>query len=109
MSRYIDAENKEAVRLTIFRDVRNLKYMLWIMTRSTYVMLNFDTEIAAQKAQRSLAKSFALDGKDVKIDDGPKEITIYEAQHWDIPDPAKLRVRNAGDPVPVAQPPAVQM
>ena len=70
---------KDTVRLTIFRDVRQLKYVLWIMTRATrsleYARLNFETEIAAQKAQRGLAKAFALDGQIVQIDDGVKEIT----------------------------------
>lgn len=70
---------KDTVKLTIFRDVRNLQYVLWILTKTKrileYSRLLFDTELAAQKAQRGLAKAFALDGKEVHIDDEEKELT----------------------------------
>ncbi len=70
---------KDTIRLTIFRDVRNNQYVLWIMTRATksleYARLNFDTEIAAQKAQKGIAKAYGLDRKKVILDNGVKETT----------------------------------
>lgn len=90
---------KDTIKLSVFKDIRKNIYTLWVMHRSSsaleYVRLEFDTELAAQKARKGLAKAYALDMADVHIDEGVKQlerIEYDEEKYWTVPDPPQREV-----------------
>ena len=90
---------KDTIKLSVFKDIRKCVYTLWVMHRSSsgleYVRLEFDTELAAQKARKGLAKAYALDMADVHINEGVQQIERIEndeEKYWTVPDTKKREV-----------------